>query len=80
MNINRGASGSTAAAVDAAAGAGMAAAPAAAGSSDPWRDPSGVWSGLIRVLFPFGADAASAICIDSAAVSPSCGLVRFCSI
>ena len=54
----------------------VAAAPAAAGSSDPCRDPSGVWSGLIRVLFPFGADAARAIWMDSAAVSPSCGLVR----
>ena len=80
VNINRGASGSTAAAVDAAAGAGMAAAPAAAGSSDPCRDPSGVWSGLISVLFPFGADAARAIWMLSAAVSPSCGLVRFWSI
>ena len=73
--MSRGASGS-------AAGAGMAAAPAvaaaaAAGSSDPWRDPSGVWSGLVRVLFPFGADAASAIWMDSPAVSPSGGLVRF---
>ena len=75
LNMSRGASGST------AAGAGIAAAPAvaaaaAAGSSDPCRDPSGVWSGLIRVLFPFGADAARAIWMDSAAVSPSSGLVR----
>ena len=54
----------------------MAAAPAAAGSSDPCRDPAGVWMG--RAVVPsFGADAASAIWMDSLAVSPSGGLVRF---